>query len=193
MDLKISAISNSKRKVFRAMISRKWPFCLSSGTYKTNIKSGSIIEGDVYSGNTDDNISISVQNTDVIPSEIKGDLIVKKTSNKRQERKYNYSNVIFFQKEENNDFGISFDSESEEHHKGNVIYTENTFYTDGIDNALVSLIHDSTPKVIDNILLEKQILIDIKSQLDNSEKEMNINEYISSIYEKYCIIFIRTC
>ena len=38
MDLKISAVANSKRKVFRAMISRKWPFCLSSGTYKTNIK-----------------------------------------------------------------------------------------------------------------------------------------------------------
>ena len=179
MDLKISAVSNNKKKFFRAMVSRKWPFCLSSGTYKANIMSGSIIDGDIYSGYTDENIGITVKNTDSIPSEIEGDLIVKKVSKKSE--KGRYLKELFFQNKDE-EIGIAFDSESEEVHKGNIIYTENTFYTDGLDSALASLVHESNPKIIDNVLLEKGILRNIQSYQNISDKDISLKDYISDTY-----------
>ena len=178
MDLKISAFSNNKRKVFRAMISKKWPFCLSSGDYKANIQSGCVIDGDIYSGFSDGNIGISVKNSDYFPSEISGDLIVKRASSDKVRNHYNMNELSFIKKDD--EFGISFDSESEEKHKGNIIYTENNFYSSGVNNAIASLVSESNPKIIDNILLNKKILKNIREDeiSGNSAKE-----YISSKYD----------
>ena len=181
MDLKISAVSNSKRKVFRAVISKKWPFCLSSGNYRADIRSGSIIDGDIYSNYKDGNIGISVKNNDCFPPKIDGDLILKKISNYEVNPNYaknGYRVADSFQHNNEKKLGISFDSDSEKNHRGSVLHTENTFYTSGVNNAIVSLFRESQPKIIDDYLLNFEVIGNIKSYLQG----MTIDEYLLSVY-----------
>ncbi len=181
MDLKISAVSNSKRKVFRAVISKKWPFCLSSGNYRADIRSGTIIDGDIYSNYKDGNIGISVKNNDCFPPKIDGDLILKKISNYEVNLNYaknGYKVAHNFSHNDEKKLGISFDSDSEKNHKGSVLHTENTFYTSGVNNAILSLFQESQPKIIDDHLLNFEVIGNIKSYLQGE----TIDEYLSSAY-----------
>lgn len=180
MDLKISALANTKRKIFRAMISKKWPFCLSSGNYRADIRSGSVIDGDIYSNYRDGKIGISVENDDCFPPKIDGDLILRKISNNKLGTNYTNSKAIFpLDRCQENKRGISFDSESEKNHKGSVVHTENTFYTSPVNDAIVSLFQESQPKGIDMFLLNGGIMDDINSLLNGK----TIDGYISSIYD----------